>query len=567
MNPPTRPPHHDGSMPPPSGLPLQRDGRAGTQTPVSGGGAGMSPPNAHGVDGGGSSTHQTPATNHAALPGMEMVARPMSSMSAGSGMGQSALGGWQQQQQHQMAMQLPQGVDPRLAMLNRAGSGGPGLGGVGLPNGGLGRMQQQQQQQPAFAPQQQQQQPQPQMLPQQQNQMGQQQQFVNPMSTQMQRVPSQQDQIQMFQNGSMARMGGGGGSSMPPPPQPSHGTPVSNRAELIPPMQQLQQHLSQAQQQQQQIPIPRTPAQVVQGMPGGVAGGLPPNAQQHLAMIHQAHASRMGQQQQQQQHPQQQQLPPQQVVPARLGGAAPTMPTMQQVIAQLSLTQREQLAAMPEAQQRQQVQVLQVRLMQNMMQQQAAQAQAAQAQAVLIATSGAPAAPVPGVNVGGGGLPNAGPTVLGAGAILPGVAQQRPIAPMPHTARGPVFPQHLMGKLDPRMTSITALPFVKDADDVTHGGALPTLSDEEINRVKGWIAKDKEYIKIVAEDQVRRERFQKEGLESVGKPKWWEVGEMERRTGNAAGNGVVPGSKLAVLWPEDKRKLRRRKIGRAETRL
>ncbi|KAG9028270.1 SWI/SNF chromatin-remodeling complex subunit [Tulasnella sp. JGI-2019a] len=641
MNPPPLPP--PGSMPPPSGPPPQHGnlhrapsltldnapsphgaggGRARTQTPVSaslsgGGGSGMSPPNMNGVDGG--STHQTPATNHTALPGggvngMDMVARPMSSMSHGGGpavgpgngsdpgmgmgmAGQPGLGGWQQQQQqqqqqHQMHTQLPQGMDPRMVLMNRAGSGGPGPvgAGPGMQNGALVRTQQQQmpqQQQPQF-PQQQQQQPQrPQMIP-QQHQMGQppqqpqqqQQQFVNPMSTQMQRMPSQQDQMQAQQNGSIPRPGGG---SMPPPPPPpplSHHASTPTRTDMIPQMQQHQHQPQQGPQQPQvqqpqiqpQIPISRTSAQIGQGMPGVAgAGGLPPSAQQHLAMIHQAHASRMGQQQQnpqqqQQQHPS---VPQQQILPGRVGGAGtPQMPTVQQVVAQLNPTQREQLAAMPEQQQRQQIQNLQMRLMQNMMQQQAAQAQAA-VTAASAAGAVPPVVPVPGVGVAGLPVVVGGPTIPGVGVVPGGAAQQRPIVPMPNAPvvpRGPMVPQHLMGKLDPRMTSISALPFVKDTDDVTHGGALPALSEEEIKRVQSWIAKDKEYIKIVAEDQVRRERFHKEGVESVGKPRWWEIDELERRAGTAAGNGVVPGSKLAVLWPEDKRKLRKRKIGRAELR-
>lgn len=376
---------------------------------------------------------------------------------------------------------------------------------------------------------------------------------------------------------------------MPPPPPPGVGnvlgTPASSRAESIPPVMQHQQA------QQQMVPSAQQ-----QRMPAQVHGTLPHNAQQQLAMIHQANVARMGQQQQ-----------PLGAIPGgALGGGVPIgpaaaqqqqpppqrpqlpLPTPQQVLQQLTPQQRDQLMAMPEMQQRQQMMGLQMRMGQNMLNQQ--QAQQAQATAVAAAANagaagaGAVGSVMPGMNgvvmapaqaMGMSMMPGAMPVPMPGVVALPPGAMGRPIVPLPQHHSLPAQPQqprsnippHLAGHVDQRMTSISVLPFVKDVDDVTHGGALPELSEAEINQVAEWIAKDKEYIKIVAENQTRRERFQKEGVESVGKPMWWELDELERRNGGGMGNGAVPGTKLAVLWPEEKKKFRKRKIGRVEMRL
>lgn len=121
----------------------------------------------------------------------------------------------------------------------------------------------------------------------------------------------------------------------------------------------------------------------------------------------------------------------------------------------------------------------------------------------------------------------------------------------------------LLGTLDPSLSSlsltksrITPLQRAHSPSDTTHGGALPSLSERDITRMKEVMKADEEYEDVWAEMTLRMGGVN----EQSGKPNWWErdVGMKEERR---------PGGNLQVVWPADGKGVREGRRGRAEIRM
>ena len=130
----------------------------------------------------------------------------------------------------------------------------------------------------------------------------------------------------------------------------------------------------------------------------------------------------------------------------------------------------------------------------------------------------------------------------------------------PQQPTKPALPQHLIGKVDPRITVVTPLPYVTSEDDITHGGALPPIQEFDIKKIQGWMSKDKAYAALM-DDPDRKQRHALEVKEAQGKTKWWEMDDYDRQRGP-----VYPNSKVAIEFPAQTRKKRelRRGVNRRE---
>ena len=116
-----------------------------------------------------------------------------------------------------------------------------------------------------------------------------------------------------------------------------------------------------------------------------------------------------------------------------------------------------------------------------------------------------------------------------------------------------------LAKANPAVTRVRVLPPPTSAEDITHGGALPILSPEEISRVKGWMDKDVAY-----EAEWRRARTRLDGgeLRSVGGQRAW----YEREWGEEM-SVEDRRMKLEVVWPADGRQAREKRKDRKEIKM
>ncbi|KAF9516045.1 hypothetical protein BS47DRAFT_1341372 [Hydnum rufescens UP504] len=109
------------------------------------------------------------------------------------------------------------------------------------------------------------------------------------------------------------------------------------------------------------------------------------------------------------------------------------------------------------------------------------------------------------------------------------------------------------------VTQVRVLPVPTSPSDTTHGGTLPTLTDMDLARVKGFMKMDETYEITWRES---RERMDTELEEVGGKSKWWEkdisipdVGGEDRR------------SRMDLLWPSESRRAREKRKDRKEIKL
>ncbi|KAG9124846.1 SWI/SNF chromatin-remodeling complex subunit [Ceratobasidium sp. 392] len=97
---------------------------------------------------------------------------------------------------------------------------------------------------------------------------------------------------------------------------------------------------------------------------------------------------------------------------------------------------------------------------------------------------------------------------------------------------------------EPQTALVTALPLLKDEVVVTHGGALPEVTEAEMRDVKRWMERDTAFQDVYA--RVRDKRSEEEtALRSIRSARW----EVD-------GMGGISGGKFHVMWPIDQRKMK-----------
>ncbi|CAE6370089.1 unnamed protein product [Rhizoctonia solani] len=109
---------------------------------------------------------------------------------------------------------------------------------------------------------------------------------------------------------------------------------------------------------------------------------------------------------------------------------------------------------------------------------------------------------------------------------------------------------------NPQTTLVTPLPLLKDENDITHGGALPPVREDEMKAIKGWMSRDAAFQKVY--DKVNAYRTEEEANLRHAKHAWWEADEY-------AGLGMA--GKFQIWWPADQRKIKEKKmkaLGRKE---
>ncbi|EUC61258.1 SNF5/SMARCB 1/INI1 family protein [Rhizoctonia solani AG-3 Rhs1AP] len=124
-------------------------------------------------------------------------------------------------------------------------------------------------------------------------------------------------------------------------------------------------------------------------------------------------------------------------------------------------------------------------------------------------------------------------------------------SPMPSSPTKPATTPTLPAPpgTNPQTTLVTALPLLKDENDVTHGGALPPVSDDEMKQIQGWMARDAAFQKVYT--HVGEHRAEEESMLRNAKYAWWEMDDH-----------AIPGmaGKFQIWWPADQRKMKDRKM-------
>ncbi|CUA72931.1 SWI/SNF chromatin-remodeling complex subunit snf5 [Rhizoctonia solani] len=160
----------------------------------------------------------------------------------------------------------------------------------------------------------------------------------------------------------------------------------------------------------------------------------------------------------------------------------------------------------------------------------------------MIGLNGTPARPTAANPVVPGAVVTTSPTKLGRRVVS---------GPMPPSPTKPSAPPTLPAPpgTNPQTTLVTPLPLLKDENDVTHGGALPPVSEDEMKQIKGWMARDAAFQKVYT--QVGEYRAEEESMLRNGKYAWWEMDEHS-----------MPGmsGKFQIWWPADQRKMKERKM-------
>ncbi|KAG8695492.1 SWI/SNF chromatin-remodeling complex subunit [Ceratobasidium sp. 395] len=109
------------------------------------------------------------------------------------------------------------------------------------------------------------------------------------------------------------------------------------------------------------------------------------------------------------------------------------------------------------------------------------------------------------------------------------VSSAGPLPSSPTKASGSAALPFLPG-VNPQTTLVTALPLLKDEADVTHGGALPEVTEDEMKEAKRWMS------------EIPRSRRCTRA---------WEVDET---------SGKMMGGKFHIWWPAEQRKMKERKM-------
>ncbi|CAE6459210.1 unnamed protein product [Rhizoctonia solani] len=146
----------------------------------------------------------------------------------------------------------------------------------------------------------------------------------------------------------------------------------------------------------------------------------------------------------------------------------------------------------------------------------------------------------------------ANPVVPGAVAPSPTKLGRRVVSgPIPSSPTKPSAAPTLPAPpgTNPQTTLVTPLPLLKDENDVTHGGALPPVSEDEMKQIKGWMARDAAFQKVYA--QVGEHRAEEEAMLRNAKYAWWESDDH-------SGPGMA--GKFQIWWPADQRKMKDRKM-------
>ncbi|KAG8730074.1 SWI/SNF chromatin-remodeling complex subunit [Ceratobasidium sp. 428] len=104
--------------------------------------------------------------------------------------------------------------------------------------------------------------------------------------------------------------------------------------------------------------------------------------------------------------------------------------------------------------------------------------------------------------------------------------------------------------VNPQTTFVTALPLLKDEADITHGGALPEVTEGEMKEVKRWMGRDTAFQEVYA--RVREKRTEEETMSRSVRLARWEVDETSGM--------MMMGSKFHIWWPAEQRKMKERKM-------
>ncbi|KAG8678089.1 SWI/SNF chromatin-remodeling complex subunit [Ceratobasidium sp. 395] len=96
--------------------------------------------------------------------------------------------------------------------------------------------------------------------------------------------------------------------------------------------------------------------------------------------------------------------------------------------------------------------------------------------------------------------------------------------------------------INPQTALVTVLPLLKDEANVTHGGALPEVTEDEMRE------RDTAFQEVYA--RVRDKRTEEEAALRSVRPARWEVDEA---------SGMMMGGKFHIWWPAEHRKMKERK--------